>query len=181
VCCSVLQCFAVRCSPHTCSICSVAVFHSVLQCFAVRCSPHTCSICSVLQCVAVCFSVSQCVAVHTRVSFTCVARRFFFNLYLTHVCRCALKTSNCYSWELQRLLTGAHVPISRSSSKNKGWSLMIRRLWCVCVCVCVFVFVCVCVCVCVCERERVCVCVSACIHVYIYITYLYIYIYLYMY
>ena len=46
VCCSVLQCVAVRCS--------------VLQCVAVCCSVLQCS---VLQCVAVCCSVLQCVAV----------------------------------------------------------------------------------------------------------------------
>jgi len=47
VCCSVLQCVALRCFALLC----VAVCCSVLQCVAVCCS--------VLQCVAVCCSVSQ--------------------------------------------------------------------------------------------------------------------------
>jgi len=51
LCCSVLQCVAVRCSVLQCAV----VCCSVLQCVAVRCS--------VLQCVAVCCSVLQCVTV----------------------------------------------------------------------------------------------------------------------
>jgi len=56
VCCSALQCVAVRCSVLQC----IAVCCSALQCVAVRCS--------VLQCVAVCCSVLQCVAVWLLVS-----------------------------------------------------------------------------------------------------------------
>jgi len=60
VCCSVLQCVAVRCSALQCSAVVMflrsvlAVCRSVLQCVAVCFSE--------LQCVAVCCSVSQCVA-----------------------------------------------------------------------------------------------------------------------
>jgi len=60
LCCSALQCVAVRCSVLQC----VAVCCSALQCVAVCCS--------VLQCVAVCCSVLQCVAVRCSV-LQCVA------------------------------------------------------------------------------------------------------------
>ena len=82
LCCSVLQCVAVRFSALQCVVvcCSVlqcvAVCCSVLQCVAVCCSAlQKCSrgpsvshsanqvMHSVLQCVAVCCSVLQCVAV----------------------------------------------------------------------------------------------------------------------
>jgi len=61
VCCSVLQCVAVRCSVLQC----VAMCCRVLLCVAVCCRvlPCVAVCCSVLQCVAVCRSVSQCVAV----------------------------------------------------------------------------------------------------------------------
>jgi len=51
LCCSALQCVAMRCSALQCD----AVCCSVMQCVAVCCS--------VLQCFAVCCSVMQCVAV----------------------------------------------------------------------------------------------------------------------
>jgi len=60
VCCSVLQCVAVRFSvwqPIFLKI-PLASQSTVLQCVAV-----CCSVLSVLQCVAVCCSVLQCVAV----------------------------------------------------------------------------------------------------------------------
>jgi len=61
VCCSALQCVAVRCSVSQC----VAVCRSALHCVAVRCNVSQCvTVCrSALQCVAVRCSVSQCVAV----------------------------------------------------------------------------------------------------------------------
>jgi len=57
--CSVLQCVAVCCSALQCA----AVRCSVLQCVAVCCSALQCAAarCSVLQCVAVCCSALQCV------------------------------------------------------------------------------------------------------------------------
>jgi len=59
VCCSVLQCAAIRWSVLKC------VARDVLQCLAVCCSVLQCVAvcCSVLQFVAVCCSVLQCVAV----------------------------------------------------------------------------------------------------------------------
>jgi len=65
VCCSVLQCVAVRGSVLQC----VARCCSVLQCVAVWCS--------VLQCVAVCCSVLQCVAM----CFSVLARKWSTCLY----------------------------------------------------------------------------------------------------
>ena len=83
VCCSVLQCVAVRCSvlqyvtPHAWTSSCTHVDESrhkyitarrghgsVLQCVAACCSVLQCVAvcCSVLQCVAVCCSVLQCVA-----------------------------------------------------------------------------------------------------------------------
>ena len=86
LCCSVLQCVAVRCSVlqtyiHTWHLVlqSVAVCSSVLQCVQCVADVHTHSAscvavcCSVLQCVAVCCSVLHCVAdIHTH-SVSCVA------------------------------------------------------------------------------------------------------------
>jgi len=86
VCCSVLQCVAVRCSELQCVAlcCSVPeIFHpfhdapssydvavccrccGVLRCFAVCCSVLRCVVvcCGVLRCVAVCRGVLRCVAV----------------------------------------------------------------------------------------------------------------------
>jgi len=63
VCCSVLQCVAVRCSVlHTAKDTSPVAARHPLQCAAVCCS--------VLQCVAVCCSVLQCIAVCCRVLHT---------------------------------------------------------------------------------------------------------------
>ena len=71
VCCSVLQCAAVRCSALRVAVCC-----SVLQCAAVCCSvlqysAVLCSMvqrgavwCSVVQCVTVCCSVLRCIQVH---------------------------------------------------------------------------------------------------------------------
>jgi len=72
MCCSALQCVAVRCS----ALQFVAVRCSALQCVAVRCSALQCvaARCSVLQCVAVRCSALQCVAVRCS-ALQCVAVR----------------------------------------------------------------------------------------------------------
>jgi len=111
VCCSVLQCVAVRGSLLQCVAVRCSVMQGVLVCsiprkqrdcpfarefvlqgVAVRCSVVQCSAvwCSVLQCVAVCCSVLQCVAVCCSV-LQCVA-----------VCSSTLHTS-----ETIRLTCGA--------------------------------------------------------------------------
>jgi len=55
--CSVLQCIAVCCSVLQ-SVCSM--FYSVLQCVVVTSVHYQIDIFGVLQCVAVCYSVLQC-------------------------------------------------------------------------------------------------------------------------
>ena len=61
MCCSALQCDAVRYN----TLRHVAVFYSVLHCVAVCCSVLQCAAvrCSALQCVAVCCNALQCIAV----------------------------------------------------------------------------------------------------------------------
>ena len=83
VCCSVLQCVAVRCikESYNVPLSGFAPFYSgMLQCFAVCCTKESCHTirlflvlrpstlvcCSVLQCVAVCCSVLQCVVSRSR-------------------------------------------------------------------------------------------------------------------
>jgi len=92
LCCSVLQCVAVRCSVLQC----VAVCSSALQCVAVCCS--------VLQCVAVCCSVLQCVA------FTQQSTRDIMLVwcYLIAVCSSVLQciamccSALCFSQQITR-------------------------------------------------------------------------------
>jgi len=82
VCCSVLQCVAVRCKSiavlqclfNSRAFCTAHAKSSVLQCIAVSCSFLQCLAvsCSVLQCLAACCSVLQCVAVRCS-ALQCVA------------------------------------------------------------------------------------------------------------
>jgi len=65
MCCSVLQCVAVRCNVLLC----VAMCCCALQCVAVRCNvlQRVAVRCSAVQCVAMCCSALQCVAVRCSV------------------------------------------------------------------------------------------------------------------
>jgi len=107
VCCSGLQCVAVRCSALQC----VAVRCSALQCIAACCSmlQHVAACCIMLHCVTVCCSVLQCAAVCCSV-LQCAAVRYTQNT-LTHTPPHTL-TAHVHKRSLPLLLSHTPTPTS---------------------------------------------------------------------
>jgi len=88
VCCSALQCVAVRCSVLHLARSGHPVHCSLLQCAAVCCS--------VLQCVAICCRLLQCVAVCCSVS-SCILRAPGTQL---QVMPCVCDMTHSYTWDM---------------------------------------------------------------------------------